>query len=103
MGGHAFVTSSSSAIDILFLPFPYVVILMSQHVADVNLVSNLVHRCDQSNLVAADIEDSEFPRLISMRKCFPQLREICKAALPHDRVPTRERRSGVGVPFRELV
>jgi hypothetical protein len=87
----------------LFLPFPYVVLLMSQHVADVNLVSIIMHSRDQSNFVAADIEDSEFPYLISMRKCFPQLREICKAALPHDRVPMRERRPRVPVLFREFV
>lgn len=63
---------------------------MSQHVADVNLVSIIMHRRDQSNFVASDIEDSEFPYLISMRKCFPQLREICEAAFPHDRVPMSE-------------
>jgi hypothetical protein len=87
----------------LFLPFACVVFLMSQHVADVNLVSIIMHRRDQSTFVAADIEDGEFPDLISMRKCFPQLREICKAALPRDRVPMRERRPRVRVLFRELV
>jgi hypothetical protein len=87
----------------LFLPIASVVFLMSQHVADVNLVSIIVHRRNQSNFVAADVEDSEFPDLISMRKCLPQLGEICKATLPRNRVPMRERRPCVRVLFRELV
>jgi hypothetical protein len=49
-----------------------------------------MHGRDQSNFVAADIEDSELSDLISLWKCFPQLREIGKAALPHDCIPMRE-------------
>jgi len=63
---------------------------MSQHVADVNLVSIIVHRSDQSNFVAADIKDSEFPDLVSLRKGLTQLHEIQKSAFPHNRVPARD-------------
>ena len=49
---------------------------MSQDVANVNLVSIIVHGSDQSNFVAADIEDGEFPDLVGVRKGFPQLNEI---------------------------
>ena len=48
IGGHAFVTFSSSANDMLFLPFAGVVLLMSQHMADVNLVSIIMHGRDES-------------------------------------------------------
>jgi hypothetical protein len=41
---------------------------MSQHVADVNLVSILMDRGDQSNFVACDIKHCEFPNLIGVRK-----------------------------------
>ena len=36
--------------------------------ADVNLVSIIVHRRDQSNFVASNIEDGEFPDLVGVRK-----------------------------------
>jgi hypothetical protein len=49
-----------------------------------------MHCRNQSNFVAADIEDSEFPDLICMRKCFSQPREVCEAVFPHDRIPTGE-------------
>jgi hypothetical protein len=62
------VTFSSSATDILFFPVASVVFLMSQHVADVNLVSILMDRGDQSNFVACDIKHCEFPNLIGVRK-----------------------------------
>jgi hypothetical protein len=54
----------------LSLPFACVVFLMSQHVADINLVSIIMHCGDQSNSVAADIEDGEFPNLICVGKVF---------------------------------
>jgi hypothetical protein len=38
-----------------------------------------------------------------VRKGCPQLHEVRKAALPHDRVPMRERRPCVRMLFRELV
>ena len=53
-GVNAFVTFSSSAVDIYF---SLVVFPMSQHVTDVDLVSIIVHSSDQSNFVAVDIED----------------------------------------------
>ena len=58
--------------------------------ADVDLVSIIMHSGDQSNFVAADIEDGEFPNLVGVRKGLTQLHEIQKSALPHNRVPTRE-------------
>jgi len=63
---------------------------MSQHVADVNLASIIMHGGDQSNFVAADIKDSEFPDLVGVRKGLTQLHEIQKSAFPHNRVPMRE-------------
>jgi len=59
--------------------------------ADVNLASIIMHGGDQSNFVAADIKDSEFPDLVGVRKYLTQLREIRKSAFPHNRVPTGER------------
>jgi hypothetical protein len=49
---------------------------MSQHMADVNLISIIVHRGDQSNLVAADIEDCEFSDLIGLRENLAQVDEV---------------------------
>ncbi len=68
IGGHAFVTFSSSVNDMLFLPFAGVVLLMSQHMADVNLVPIIVYRGDQSNFVAAYIKDRELFHLIGLRE-----------------------------------
>ena len=53
---------------------------MGQHVADINLVSIIMHRGDQSNFVTSDIKHSEFPDLIGVRKDFAQLRKICETA-----------------------
>jgi hypothetical protein len=53
---------------------------MSQHVADVNLASIIMHSGDQSNFVAADVKDREFPDLIRVRKSLTQLHEIRKSA-----------------------
>jgi hypothetical protein len=64
--------------------------LMRQHVADVNLVPIIVHGGDQSNFVAADIKDREFPDLVGVRKSLTQLHEIQKAAFPNDGVPMGE-------------
>ena len=36
--------------------------------ADVDLAPIIMHSGDQSNFVAADIKDSEFPDLVSLRK-----------------------------------
>ena len=44
--------------------------------ADVNLVSIIMHRGDQSNLVAADIEDCEFSNLIGLRENLAQVDEV---------------------------
>jgi len=52
---------------------------MSQHVADVNLVSIIMYGCNQSNFVASDIEHSEFSDLVCLRKGLTQSREIRKA------------------------
>ena len=60
---------------------------MSQHVADVNLVSIIMHGGDQSNFVASDIENSKFPDLICMRKHFTELHEIRELSFPHNRRP----------------
>jgi hypothetical protein len=49
-----------------------------------------MHGGDQSNFVAADIKDGEFPDLIGVRKRLTQLHEIQQSAFPHNRVPTRE-------------
>jgi hypothetical protein len=76
---------------------------MSQHVADVNLLSIIMHRGNQSNFVAADIKHREFSNLIGVRKGLAQLCEIQKPAFSHNRVPMRKRRFGVRVLFRELV
>ena len=71
--------------------------------ADINLVSIIMHRRDQSNFVASNIEHREFSNLVGLRKSLAQLREIQKTALSHNRVPTREGRFGIRVFFRELV
>jgi len=63
---------------------------MGQYVADVNLVPIIMHGGDQSNFVAGDIEDCEFPDLVGVRKGLTQFDEIQKSPLPHDRVPARE-------------
>ena len=76
---------------------------MSQHVADVNLVSIIVHRSDQSNFVAADIKDSEFSGLVGVRKDLAQLHEVQKSAFPHNPVPMRERCFGVRMLFSKLI
>jgi hypothetical protein len=70
------VTFSSSATDILFFPVASVVFLMSQHVADVNLISIIMHRRDQSNFVASNIKDGEFSDLIRLRENLAQLNEV---------------------------
>jgi hypothetical protein len=62
-----------------------------------------MHCGAQSNFVAADIEDGEFPDLICVGEGFPQLRKIRETFFPHDRVPTRERRPCVRMLLRELV
>ena len=45
---------------------------MSQHMADVNLVSIIVHSGDQSNPVAAYIKDRELSDLIGLREHLVQ-------------------------------
>ena len=64
---------------------------MSQHAADVNLVSIIMHRGDQSNFVASNIKDSEVFNLVCVRKGLPQLREIQKTTFSHNRILTGER------------
>jgi hypothetical protein len=76
---------------------------MSQHVADVNLVSIIVHRGNQSNFVAADIKHREFSDLVGARKNLAQLHEIQKPAFSHNRVPMPKRRFSIRVFLRELV
>src|ERR1700730_9763390 len=76
---------------------------MRQHVPDINLASIIMHGSDQSNLVAADIEDSEPCHLISLRKSLTQLREVRKASFSHDRVPVRKRGSSVQMLLCELI
>ena len=71
--------------------------------ADVNLVSIIMHRRDQSNFVASNIKHCEFPNFIGVRKDFAQLRKIQKPSLAHDRVPTRESRFGVRMFLREFI
>jgi hypothetical protein len=48
-----------------------------------------MQRGNQSNFVAADVEDGEFSDLVGLRERFAQLREILKPAFPHNRIPTR--------------
>jgi len=59
-----------------FSPFAGVVLLMSQHMADVNLVSIIMYCADQSNFVASNIKNREFFNLVGVRKSLAQLREI---------------------------
>ena len=54
---------------------------MGQRVADINLVSIIMDRGDESNFVTCDIEHREFPNLIGVRKDFAQLRKIQKPTL----------------------
>jgi hypothetical protein len=61
---------------------------MGQHMADINLVSIIMHRGNQSNLVASNIKHREFSNLVGVRKGLAQLGEIQKTAFSHDRVPT---------------
>jgi len=49
-------------------------------VADVNLVSIIMHRGNQSNFVATDIKHREFSNLVGVRKGLAQLHEIQKPA-----------------------
>jgi hypothetical protein len=58
--------------------------------ADVNLVSIIMHGCNQSNSVASDIKDGEFSNLVCVRKGRTQLREIQKTTFSHNLIPTRE-------------
>ena len=71
--------------------------------ADVNLVSIIMRRGDQSNFVAYNIKHREFSNLVSVRKDLTQLCGIEKPAFTRDRVPPRKRRFGVRMFFRELV
>jgi hypothetical protein len=48
---------------------------MSQHVADINLVSIIMDRGDESNFVASNIKDREFSDLIGLRENLAQLDE----------------------------
>jgi hypothetical protein len=50
----------------LFFPFACVVLAMSQDVADVNLVSIIMHGSNQSNFVATDIKHGEFSDLVGV-------------------------------------
>ena len=77
--------------------------MVSQHVADVNLVSIIMHRGNQSNFVATDIKHREFSNLVGVRKGLAQLHEIQKPAFLHNRVPMRKRRFSIRVFLRELV
>jgi hypothetical protein len=62
-----------------------------------------VHGGDQSNFVAADIKDCEFPDLVGVRKCLTQLYEVQKSAFPNDAVPMGDGRLGIWMLFSELV
>ena len=77
--------------------------MVGQHVADINPVSIIVHCGNQSNFVAADVKHGEFPNLVSVRKGLAQLHKIRKTAFPHNRIPMREGRFGVGVFASELI
>ena len=46
--------------------------------ADINLVSIIMDRGDESNFVTCDIKHREFPNLIGVRKDLAQLRKIQK-------------------------
>jgi hypothetical protein len=50
-------------------------------VADIDLVSIIMDRGDESNFVTCDIKHREFPNLIGVRKDFAQLRKIQKPTL----------------------
>lgn len=50
--------------------------------ADINLIPIVMHRGNQSSLVAADIKDGEFPDLIGVREEFTQPGKIREAVLP---------------------
>ena len=71
--------------------------------ADVNLVSIIMHRGNQSNFVATDIKHREFSNLAGVGKGLAQLHEIQKPAFSHNRVPMRKRRFSIRVFLRELV
>jgi hypothetical protein len=49
---------------------------MSQHVADINLVSIIVESGDELNFVASNIKDGEFSALICLRENLAQLDEV---------------------------
>jgi len=72
-------------------------------VADVNLVSIIMHRGNQSNFVATDIKHREFSNLVGVRKGLAQLHLIQKPAFSHNRVPMRKRRFSIRVFLRELI
>ncbi len=76
---------------------------MGQYVPEINLASIISARRDQSNLVAANVEDSESSHLIRVRKSIAQLREVRKASFPHDRIPMRERGFGVRMLSGEFI
>lgn len=76
---------------------------MSQYVPDINLPPIIMYGGDRSNLVTANIEDSESCHLIRVRKSLAQLREARKASFSHDRVPVRARGSSVRMPLCELI
>ena len=71
--------------------------------ADINLVSIIMDRGDESNFVASNIKDREFFNLIGVGKDFAQLKKIQKPTLTHDRVLTRESRFRIRMFLRELV
>ena len=83
------VTFSSSTNDILFLPPACVVFLMSQHVADVNLVPIIVHRGDQSWSACGNV----------LRSCV-KFRKRLFRIIAYQRA---RRDLASGVLFRELV
>jgi hypothetical protein len=74
-----------------FFPRPTIVLCVRQDVADVNLVSIVMHGRDQSSLVPAEVKNRKLSHRIRMRKRRAQLGQIREAARAHDPVPVRQR------------
>jgi hypothetical protein len=75
----------------LLFPFARIVFRVSQHVADVNLVSIIMHGGDQSNFVAPDVEDGELAYLVGVRERIAQPRKILEPTFPNDPIPMGQR------------
>ena len=75
---------------------------MGQYVPEINLASIISARRDQSNLVAANVEDRELAYSIRVRICFAHIHEAGPPQSLRYPIPVIERLLGVLVSVGEI-